>query len=113
MDILKYTSDDLGDDELAYLIKHRKSFQVVGVRNITSVVNKLESTIESLGYRCRVYSEYRAALMAGALIPVPVALFAGWGAAIGAAVHNLSTFNPDFEIAKNKLQGTVTVKYKK
>ncbi|AKJ41260.1 hypothetical protein [Pragia fontium] len=72
MDILKYTSDALGDEELAYLIKHRKSFQVVGVRNITSVLNKLESTIEILAYRCRVYSEYRSVLMISALIPTGV-----------------------------------------
>ncbi|MCD1125206.1 hypothetical protein LPW36_04050 [Jinshanibacter sp. LJY008] len=79
MDILKYTSDDLSDDELAYLIKHRKSFQVVGVRNIASVVNKLESTIEILGYRCRAYSEYSSALMIRALIPTGVTTIAGWG----------------------------------
>ena len=37
----------------------------------------------------------------------------GLGAAVGIGLHNLVTFNPDYEIGKNKLAGTVTVKYMK
>jgi len=33
--------------------------------------------------------------------------------ALGVGVHNIVTYNPDYEIAKNKLKGVVTVTYKK
>lgn len=42
----------------------------------------------------------------------PAALF-GIGSALAIGVHNLATFNPDYEIGKNKVAGTVTVLYKK
>lgn len=37
----------------------------------------------------------------------------GVGAAIGIAAHNLATYDPDYEIGKNKVADTVTVKYMK
>ncbi len=35
------------------------------------------------------------------------------GAAIGIAAHNLATYNPDYEIGKNRISCTVTVKHVK
>lgn len=58
--------------------------------------------------KCRVYSENRAAV-AGA------AVFTGVGLAGIAAIaaHNLATYDPDYEIGKNKLSNTVSVSCKK
>lgn len=111
MDIRKYTPDEITPEQLRSLVSSKTSFQVVAVRNISSVVNSLEGEIEKQGYRCRVYTEYRAGVLAGAFLNVTAPL--AWISAIGVAAHNISTLNPDFEIAKNKLAGTVTVKYKK
>jgi len=32
---------------------------------------------------------------------------------IGISLHNVATFNPDYEIGKNKINGSITVTYKK
>lgn len=111
IDILDFSADELDDETLSRLIAEKKSFQIVAVKHLGSVVNKLEGTIEKSGLRCRVYTEYRSAAMTGMVIPVV------WSvsvlSALGIAAHNIATFNPDYEIGKNKLAGTVTVIYKK
>lgn len=113
IDVLKFTSDELSSEKLDELIKAKQSFKVVAVKDISFTVNKIEGVIEKNDLRCRVYSEFRSAGMAGALVPVPLVTVVGLATAIGVGVHNLATFNPDYEIAKNAATGTVTVKYKK
>ncbi len=109
VDIPQISADKLSADQLANLIKEKKSFIVKDVHNIGYSVNLIESAIEGLGLSCRVYTEYRStSLVAELLIPG-----VGWAAALGMAAHNLATFNPDYEIGKNKIGGTLTVKYKK
>ncbi|MEN3374085.1 hypothetical protein [Dechloromonas sp. ZS-1] len=105
-------TDELSIEKIDELAKRQESFTVVAVSNITAVVQKVEGRLEKLGYKCRVVTEYRATSMAAALIPSP-AMILGVGAAVGIGVHNLATFNPDYEIGKNKFAGTVTVKYVK
>lgn len=112
IDIQKFAADELDSEKLDWLILSNHSFQVVAVGDISAVVSKIEGRIEKLGRRCRVYTEYRATAMAGSLFS-GVASLVGVASAVGIAAHNLATINPDFEIGKNKLAGTITVKYVK
>ncbi len=105
IDIAKYISDDITTEKLAELIAQKASFQIVAVKSISSVVNKLEGIIEQKGLRCRVYTEYRSASLASMAIPTGVTQLAGFASAIGIAAHNLATLNPDYEIGKNKPAG--------
>jgi hypothetical protein len=113
IDIAKYTSEEITTEKLSELISKKASFQIVAVKNISSVVNKIEGEIEKKGLRCRVYTEYRSASMAGIAIPTGITQAVGIYSAIGIGIHNLATFNPDYEIAKNKPSSRVTVIYKK
>lgn len=113
LDIQKFTSDELSVNKLSDLVKNKKSFQIVAVKDISFTVNKIEGAIEKQGLRCRVYTEYRSAAISGMVIPTGVTQVAGLFSAIGMAAHNLATLNPDYEIAKNKIKGTVTALYKK
>ena len=110
IDIRKFTADELSESKLDELICQNQSFQVVAVSNISSTVSKIEGRMEKLGLKCRIYTEYRSASIASLFSPA--AIF-GLGAAVGIGLHNLATFNPDYEIGKNKLAGTLTVKYAK
>ncbi|TVT30224.1 hypothetical protein [Marinobacter vinifirmus] len=113
IDVQKFTSDELTESKLTELVSNKKSFQVVAVKDISYTVNKIEGAIEKKGLRCRVYTEYRSAAMAGMVVPTGVTQVAGLFSAIGMAAHNLATLNPDYEIAKNQIKSTVTVAYKK
>lgn len=110
VDIKKYASDELTTAELDHLIICHSSFQVVGVADIGRVVEMIEGRIEKSDLKCRVYTEYRSASLATIFSPAAIL---GVGAAIGIAAHNLATYDPDYEIGKNKIAGTVTVKYMK
>ncbi len=113
-DILSISVDDLKDAEkVKNLVKSRNSFQVVGIRNMSSVVQTLESIIETQGMKVRVYTEFRSAGLGGFLLPTGITQITALGTAIGTAVHNVCTFNPDYEIAKNVPMSRVKVLYKK
>ena len=113
IDIQKFTSEELDTQKLSDLIKEKKSFQVVAVKDISFVVNKIEGGIEKQDLRCRVYTEYRSAAFLGMAVPTGITQLAGTAAAVSIGIHNLATINPDYEIAKNEINGTVTVLYKK
>lgn len=113
IDIEHYTSDELSISKLVNLIDGRKTFKIGEIKDISTVVKKVEVEIEKRKLRCRVYTEYRSAAIAGAVIPLGVTQVTGVASAIGIGFHNLFTFNPDYEIAKNSVNGTVTVFYKK
>lgn len=110
VDTKKYAADEISTSELGHLIICRLSFQVLGVADISRVVEKVEGCIEKSGLKCRVYTEYRSASLATIFSP---ATMLGVGAAIHIAAHNLATYDPDYKIGKNKVAGTVTVKYMK
>lgn len=93
------------------LIANYQSFKVVAVADISKVVNEIEGRIEKAGLSCRVYTEYRSTAVAGSFWG-PTAVL-GLAAGIGIAAHNLATFNPDYEIGKNKMSSTIMVTYKK
>jgi len=113
-DVLVLDSGELKDAEkLNRLIQTHESFQVVGIKDMSSVVRTIETAIEKQGLKVRVYTEYRAAAMAGIAVPIGITQVAALATAATTAVHNLATFNPDYEIAKNKPMSRVTVTYKK
>lgn len=113
IDIEKYTADELDIKIVDNLVNNRKSFQVVAVTDIPSVVNKIEGRIEKQSLKCRVYTEYRSAAITGVVVPTGVTQITGLFSAVGIGVHNIFTFNPDYEIAKNKFNNTVTANYKR
>ena len=113
IDIENFTTDDITSEKLNNLIEERKSFKIVAVKDIGFMINKIEGTIEKRDLSCRVYSEYRSVAMGAVAIPTPVTLIGGLAAMVGTAAHNLATFNPDYEIGKNKIKSTVTVIYQK
>ncbi|MBA9860085.1 hypothetical protein GNZ10_21630 [Ralstonia sp. 3N] len=112
IDIQRFTADELDSEKLDVLISQPQPFQVVGVGDISATVSKNEGRIEKIGLRCRVYTEYWATAMAGSLFS-GVASVVGQASAVGIAAHRLATINPDYEIGKNKLAGTITVKHVK
>ncbi|MDP2227636.1 MAG: hypothetical protein Q8J78_09195 [Moraxellaceae bacterium] len=105
------TSNELTTSLIDAQIAAFQSFKVVAVADISKVVTEIEGRIEKAGLTCRVFTEYRSTALVGSFWG-PTALL-GVAAGIGMAAHNLATFNPDYEIGKNKLAGTITVTYKR
>ncbi|QBR00494.1 hypothetical protein [Paraburkholderia pallida] len=115
MDYGVYSVKSVADSKIKSLIRDHKSFVIEDIdrTNFSEAVSHIEKMIEDEGLRCRVYTKGRAAAVAAAAIPVAPTVIGGWAAGIGIAAHNLVTFNPDYEIAKNMIMGTLTIEYKK
>ena len=115
MDYSVYSINTVSNEKVAELIDQRKSFVLedVGRLNMTEAVATLEKVIESKGLKCQVYTKGRMATMAAAAIPISPTVIGGWAAGIAMGIHNLATWNPDYEIAKNAVTGTLTIDYKR
>ena len=115
MDISVYSIKNIADEKIAGLIEKRASFVLedIDALNMSEAVETVEKLIESKKLSCRVYLKGRSATVAAAAIPVAPTVLGGWAAALAIGVHNLATWNPDYEIAKNFATGTLTVTYKK
>lgn len=115
MDIGVYSIKSTTDDFIAGLIASRQSFVLEGIDflNFGEAVEAVEKKIESEGLTCRIYSKGRAAAVAAVAIPISPTVIGGWASAIAIGVHNMVTWNPDYEVAKNRATGTLTVTYKK
>lgn len=113
VDILNLKAEDLTVEKIDELIRLKRSFIVVGVKDISYIVNKIEASIETKKLSCRVYSEMRTAAIAAVAIPTPFTILGGLAAAAGTAIHNVATYNPDYEIGKNYLKSTVKVMYQR
>lgn len=115
MDIGVYSIKTVSDDVINNLIKNGGSFVLEDIDrlNMGEAVERVEKLIESKGLSCRVYTKGRAATVAAAAIPVSPTVIGGWASALVIGVHNLATWNPDYEIAKNLVTGTLTIDYKK
>ena len=81
---------------LSRLIYERKSFVIENVSDVSETVKRVEHEIEKTKLSCRVYTEYRSTALAGSLWSPTVIL--GVASAVAIGVHNLSTWNPDYEI---------------
>lgn len=114
MDCGIYHMDKISNSEISNMVKNRGDFVIEGitVMNYKETLKTVEKIIEGQGLKCRVYTKGRAAGMIGAAIPGPT-LLVGWATGIGIGAHNLATFNPDYEIAKNPATGTLSVNYKR
>ncbi|WP_105462619.1 hypothetical protein [Escherichia coli] len=93
------------------LIFYRKSFIIENVSDVSETVRRVENEIERVKLSCRVYTEYRSTALAGSLWSPTIIL--GVASAVAIGVHNLSTWNPDYEIGKNYIKRRLLVKYKK
>lgn len=105
----EYKANDLSADKLDELIVQGKSFKVIHIKDMASVVKQLEKAIEDKNLTCRIYTEYRSTTLASALIPTGITQAIGLSSAIGIGIHNLATYNPHYEIGKNKLNNTLTI----
>jgi len=112
VDIENFTSDELSKEKLDQLINEKKSFKVIAVKDISFIVNKLEGAIEKKKLSCRVYTEYRTAPIAAGMF-TPFTIVESAIAAAAVAAHNIATYNPDYEIGKNKLKSHVSVIYQR
>lgn len=115
MDIGVYSIKSITDEKIDNLIGTHESFVLENVDrlNMGEAIATLENKIKAHNLSCRVYTKGRAASILGIAIPTPVTVLGGWASAIGIVAHNLATYNPDYEIAKNLLTKTLTVTYKK
>ncbi|MDD5157244.1 hypothetical protein [Sulfurimonas sp.] len=129
-DIENFTTDELSTEKIDALIKSKKSFQIVAIKDMSHVVNKLEGAIEKQNLKCRVLTSYRGAVAGAAGVGgvATAGAIAGVGAAAGTAIiafpaialasvalaaHRLATYDPDYEIEKNLFQKNVKVLYKR
>lgn len=111
MESIRY--EDLSGEKLKKLISDRKSFEVLGLGGrMDSAVTSVEREIESSGLTCRIYLYGRIAA-AGASVFGGITGLLGIASAIGMAAHNLATYDPDYEVAKHKIDSKLTVTYKK
>lgn len=111
MDISVHSIKSISNQQLHELISNHQSFVLEDIDrlNMPEAIETIEKLIEKMNLKCRVYTKGRAAGLAAELA-IPLV---GWGAAAAMGVHNLATWNPDYEIAKNYLTGTLTIEYKK
>jgi len=107
--ISEIRASELTGPVLGKLINEKKSFKVYAIANMAEAVALVEKYVEAYGLRCRVYTEYRAAALAGEVLAGGV----GVAAAVGIAVHNLATWNPDYEVGKDYISNALSVIYKK
>ncbi|WAX70953.1 hypothetical protein [Gallibacterium anatis] len=103
--------DTLDTATLNKLIQNKINFSIK-TENFIDDVAYIEELIEKNGFTCRVYTENRA-------VGIGVGLFGNVGrlmsvyTAIGIGIHNLLTYNPDFEIGKDFINSRINVTYKK
>lgn len=89
---------------------NRESFVLIGLSGrMLEVVSELEIVIEGLGLTCRIYSRNRViAAAASSLVPV-----LGMASLAAVAVHNIVTWNPDYEIGKDLTDNKIYIDFKK
>lgn len=97
-------------NKLDHLISNRKSFILIGIEidDLMDASKLVELAVEAQGLKCRVYTRNRA-YAAGALAWTGVGLLASLGSI---AIHNLATFNPDYEIGRCVVDNRLYVNYR-
>ncbi|WP_236201240.1 hypothetical protein [Pseudomonas pseudonitroreducens] len=114
MDINVYNINEISNEKIIEKIKKKESFTLANIESIKlhSTVETLERLIESQGLKCRIYTFGRIAA-AGASVAGGVTGLLGALSGIAIAAHNIATWNPDYEIAKNLFASSIHVTYKK
>lgn len=87
-------------DQAPDLIKDHETFAISDAVDTTRIANQIEKIIELHDMTCRVYNANRATSIAAALIPTPATVLFGAISAASIAIHNIATYNPDYEIIK-------------
>lgn len=114
MDVNVYKLNEISNEQIIEKIKKKESFILEKIDPIKLIptVETLERLIESQGLKCRIYTMGRVAA-AGATVAGGVTGLLGALSGIAIAAHNIATWNPDYEIAKNILGSNIYVNYKK
>ena len=109
----KCTSEKIKKDPLLIesWIKGNQSFEIINlsITELFSIANKIEKLLVHSGKKVRVYTASRSAI-ATALMCSPASLIGG-GMHVVNAVHNLITFDPDYEIVRYPTR--LVIKYKR
>jgi len=115
MDIGVYSIEEITNNEISKKIKKHESFVLneIEVMSFGKTVETVEELIESTGLKCRIYTKGRAAAIGAAAIPVSPTVIGGWLSGIVIGIHNIATWDPDYEVAKNMATGSLTITYKK
>ena len=110
-----FESCDLTNEKIDELISNKKTFVIKNIPSsfFDQLLLRIEKSIEDKSMKCRVYTEYRSAIFAAMTIPTGVTQIIGIASAIGVGIHNLVTYNPDYELAKNLTSTKLGVIYKK
>lgn len=111
MDIGVYSVSSLSNEEIALMISEKKSFKLkeVDLDFFADTVDVIEKLIEVQGLKCRVYTTGRSL----ALLASAYTLIGGVATGLTIAIHNIITYNPDYEIAKLYGLNSISVTYKK
>lgn len=114
MDYGVYKVDSVSDEQVNSLVESRESFVLEGISmtKMSEVIEKLEKIMADHGLKSRVFTKGRLGLAAATFV-TPVSALAGWATGVGIAAHNIATYDPDYEIAKNKITGTLTITCKR
>jgi len=114
MDVNVYKISEISNEKILEKIKKKESFILEKVESIKfhSTIETLERLIESQGLKCRIYTFGRIAT-AGASVAGGVTGVLGALSGIAIAAHNIATWNPDYEIAKNFFGSSIHITYKK
>jgi len=95
------TYEELESSKTKYMIRGCESFEITGLSGrMGSAVSKIENIIENQSLSCRVYTYGRVA-SAGATLVGGITGLAGLASVVGMAVHNIATYNPDYEMVNN------------
>lgn len=114
MDISNMKKISVNNLEVAWkMIKNHETFAISDAINTSDIARKIESIIESMNMKCRVYTANRSIAMLSTLIPTPFTLAMGTFSLVSIGIHNLVTWNPDYEIIKCIVDNQVVVVYKK
>jgi hypothetical protein len=107
------TFNDLATPKLTQAINSKEPFEVVGLGGqFLEAVRIVEKKIELTGMTCRIYTVGRIGLAVGSLAGGFTGIF-GLTSATSIAIHNLLTFDPDYEIQKYPTHNRFVVQYKK
>jgi hypothetical protein len=108
-DIKEYEFDEVAKN-LAVMINNRETFVLRGLAGrMIEVTGEVEREVEKQDMSCRIYSRNRAAAAtATAFVPA-----LGLIPLTAVAVHNISTWNPDYEIGKDIIDNKLHITFKK
>ncbi|MDR1367082.1 MAG: hypothetical protein LBJ13_04245 [Puniceicoccales bacterium] len=99
---------NVSESKLRELIRQHETFcvQARSKEEVFNLCSNIDEYITQEGLRARVYTKGRvvAGLLGSVVGPAVLA---------GIVAHNLWTYNPDYEIARNIITNTVDVVYKK